>query len=34
MLAEARLEYSLFPHLFDWLITNEEVLEQLRSEDD
>jgi hypothetical protein len=29
---EARLEYSLFPHLFDRLIASEEVLEKLRSE--
>jgi len=30
---EARLEYSLFPHLFDRLITNEEILEKLRGDD-
>jgi hypothetical protein len=32
MLEEAQLEYSIFPLLFDRLITNEEILEKLRSD--
>jgi hypothetical protein len=33
MKEEAQMEYSLFPHLFDHLITNEAVLEKLRRDD-
>jgi hypothetical protein len=33
MKEEAQLEYSLFPHLFDGLIMNEDILEQLRRDD-
>jgi len=34
MKEEAQLEYSLFPHLFDRLMANEQILEQLRREND